>query len=62
MEWSGCSRPCGGGIKKRYRLCNQPPPSLNGKMCAGNSEQWSACNTRMCQGMYKGEVVQGEVV
>lgn len=26
--WGHCSRPCGGGIRHRYRYCNNPRPNM----------------------------------
>ena len=38
-----CSVPCGGGIKEKFRLCNNPTPSCGGKECSGKKWRvWSA--------------------
>ncbi|KAI3378819.1 hypothetical protein SNEBB_000562 [Seison nebaliae] len=49
-EWSKCSRDCGGGVQKRYRLCNKPQPRLSGKYCEGKNSDYSFCNVRRCYG------------
>lgn len=47
-EWSVCSVSCGGGIKKRIRLCNDPPPDKDGKTCIGERIQTVNCGITAC--------------
>ncbi|CAG2204537.1 unnamed protein product [Mytilus edulis] len=50
--WSVCSSSCGSGIRKRTRLCDNPPPSYGGRLCNGNTLDLGSCNTHACPGMY----------
>ncbi|WAR31205.1 HMCN1-like protein, partial [Mya arenaria] len=47
-RWNVCSITCGGGIKRRQRHCNNPPPSPSGRYCDGSSEQTLICNNNPC--------------
>ncbi|XP_017755723.1 PREDICTED: A disintegrin and metalloproteinase with thrombospondin motifs 9 [Eufriesea mexicana] len=50
-EWGRygkCSRTCGGGIKKKYRECNSPPPQNGGHYCIGDRVKYRSCGTRDC--------------
>ncbi|XP_071173065.1 A disintegrin and metalloproteinase with thrombospondin motifs 16-like isoform X1 [Mytilus edulis] len=47
-EWEQCSRTCGGGVKKRNRLCSNPLPQYGGKQCQGKSEMFKLCNLQEC--------------
>ncbi|XP_076766827.1 A disintegrin and metalloproteinase with thrombospondin motifs 1 [Xylocopa sonorina] len=50
-EWGPygeCTRTCGGGVKKKYRKCNNPRPQHGGYHCFGNRVEYSSCNTREC--------------
>ncbi|XP_034187688.1 A disintegrin and metalloproteinase with thrombospondin motifs 9 isoform X1 [Osmia lignaria lignaria] len=52
-EWGRygeCSRTCGGGIKKKYRECNNPPPQNYGKYCVGERVKYRSCATKECPG------------
>ncbi|XP_057298019.1 SCO-spondin-like isoform X2 [Hydractinia symbiolongicarpus] len=52
-SWSAygaCSAKCNGGVKTRYRHCNNPAPSNGGRACAGGSTMVGACNTHKCTG------------
>ncbi|KAI7799480.1 hemicentin-1 isoform X1 [Triplophysa rosa] len=49
-SWSECSASCGGGERTRVRLCNNPSPSNNGRLCPGDSSQLSRCNIQPCPG------------
>ncbi|KOC64643.1 A disintegrin and metalloproteinase with thrombospondin motifs 9 [Habropoda laboriosa] len=49
-RFSECSRTCGGGVKKKVRLCNNPPPENGGKCCIGDSVKYRSCGTRECPG------------
>ena len=48
-DWSECSVPCGGGIKKRRRTCTSPPPVNGGQCFAGDNEEAQSCNTEPCE-------------
>ncbi|CAC5398713.1 A disintegrin and metalloproteinase with thrombospondin motifs 18,A disintegrin and metalloproteinase with thrombospondin motifs 16 [Mytilus coruscus] len=47
-EWEQCSRTCGGGVKKRNRLCSNPLPQYGGKQCQGKSDIYKLCNLQEC--------------
>ncbi|XP_076683108.1 A disintegrin and metalloproteinase with thrombospondin motifs 15 isoform X2 [Andrena cerasifolii] len=50
-EWGRygeCSRTCGGGIKKKYRECDSPPPQNGGHYCVGDRVKYRSCGTREC--------------
>ncbi|CAH1796676.1 unnamed protein product, partial [Owenia fusiformis] len=47
-SWSGCSRTCGGGVRYRERLCNNPAPSNGGKYCLGERKLYDICSTKGC--------------
>ncbi|KAJ8010539.1 hypothetical protein DPEC_G00076130 [Dallia pectoralis] len=47
-DWSDCSAPCGGGVKVRARLCDNPAPQSGGRGCAGAAELQRACNVHTC--------------
>ena len=49
-HWSACSLSCGGGTRSRTRTCTDPPPSNNGKTCAGEGSEQQGCNTQSCPG------------
>uniref|UniRef100_A0A3B4BBU5 Complement factor properdin n=1 Tax=Periophthalmus magnuspinnatus TaxID=409849 RepID=A0A3B4BBU5_9GOBI len=42
--WAECSMSCGGGVKSRTRLCNNPAPQSGGRGCLGVAEQRKECN------------------
>ncbi|KAM4693259.1 thrombospondin-2 [Discoglossus pictus] len=46
--WSGCSVTCGGGLRERSRLCNNPKPQHGGKKCAGDLKEKEMCNKQDC--------------
>ncbi|XP_052715476.1 A disintegrin and metalloproteinase with thrombospondin motifs adt-1-like isoform X1 [Crassostrea angulata] len=46
--WTLCSHSCGGGIKTRFRLCNDPFPAFGGKNCSGSFQQFFQCNPLPC--------------
>ncbi|XP_015608491.1 A disintegrin and metalloproteinase with thrombospondin motifs 20 isoform X2 [Cephus cinctus] len=43
-----CSRSCGGGIKKKYRKCNNPIPQHSGNYCIGEHVKYRSCGTTEC--------------
>jgi len=49
-SWSSCSVTCGGGVRTRERLCNNPPPSGDGADCVGSSTRRRNCNVDDCPG------------
>ncbi|KAK7881858.1 hypothetical protein WMY93_030267 [Mugilogobius chulae] len=46
--WTECSLSCGGGVKSRTRLCNNPAPQSGGRGCLGVTEQRRECNSHAC--------------
>ncbi|XP_053409722.1 SCO-spondin-like [Nycticebus coucang] len=46
--WSPCSRSCGGGLRSRTRICDQPPPQGLGDYCEGPRVQGEACQALPC--------------
>ena len=50
-EWSACSQTCDSGQKSRFRLCNNPEPVGNGKLCnRDDSIEFASCNEFSCTG------------
>ncbi|XP_066590076.1 A disintegrin and metalloproteinase with thrombospondin motifs 9-like isoform X2 [Prorops nasuta] len=50
-EWGQyyeCSRTCGGGVQKKKRECNSPPPQHGGKYCVGEHVEYRSCNIEEC--------------
>lgn len=53
-DWSDCSQSCNNVICNtnntctKYRLCNNPPPSIGGQFCIGDSEQQISCPIKTC--------------
>lgn len=47
-SWTSCSATCGRSTRKRYRLCDDPPPKNNGKPCDGEDNQEELCNENPC--------------
>ena len=47
--WSACSKPCGGGEKKRSRVV-ATPASNGGQACVGDAIETASCNTDACTG------------
>ena len=48
VQWSSCSKSCGGGNSSRILPCTNPMPFNGGRPCIGNPEQRSECNTFPC--------------
>ncbi|XP_061539337.1 LOW QUALITY PROTEIN: hemicentin-1 [Phycodurus eques] len=60
QSWGECSASCGGGERRRMRLCNTPSPSNGGRLCPGDSSQLSRCNIKACPGgpqMARGSII-----
>ena len=47
-SWSDCTRSCGSGNQKRYRVCHEP--LFGGKSCLGDESQVRKCNVKPCTG------------
>ncbi|KAF5272830.1 hypothetical protein FQR65_LT00426 [Abscondita terminalis] len=47
-NWSDCSVSCGGGFRRRYRKCDNPPPKYGGQECIGCEVEHEICNTHAC--------------
>ncbi|XP_035696727.1 uncharacterized protein LOC118430123 [Branchiostoma floridae] len=65
MEWSRCTRRCGGGTRQRTRICNNPAPEYAGQRCDGDSDGrgiqtvTGQCNEHLCSNMPKCRTVRG---
>uniref|UniRef100_F7C8Z2 Thrombospondin-2 n=1 Tax=Xenopus tropicalis TaxID=8364 RepID=F7C8Z2_XENTR len=46
--WSSCTVTCGGGLRERSRLCNNPKPQYGGKKCGGEPKEKEMCNKQDC--------------
>uniref|UniRef100_A0A3B4BCF7 Uncharacterized protein n=1 Tax=Periophthalmus magnuspinnatus TaxID=409849 RepID=A0A3B4BCF7_9GOBI len=47
--WAECSMSCGGGVKSRTRLCNNPPaPAHGGRECQGARQETTYCQAPDC--------------
>ncbi|OCT77930.1 thrombospondin-2 [Xenopus laevis] len=46
--WSSCTVTCGGGLRERSRLCNNPKPQYGGKKCGGDPKEKEMCNKQDC--------------
>ena len=49
-DWSSCSNSCGQGIRHRHRNCTDPPPSVLGNYCSGDSSEYEMCVLKLCSG------------
>ena len=49
-EWETCSVTCDGGLQRRLRNCDNPPPAFGGDDCSGESEEIRSCNEIPCEG------------
>ncbi|XP_063995525.1 uncharacterized protein LOC135172933 isoform X2 [Diachasmimorpha longicaudata] len=41
--WSPCSSTCVGGVRNRYRFCDNPPPRYGAKFCQGKAVETEPC-------------------
>ncbi|XP_021375993.1 coadhesin-like [Mizuhopecten yessoensis] len=48
QPWSDCSTTCGGGIKNRTRVCDNPAPEHRGLDCDGHDFESSSCSKVTC--------------
>ena len=47
--WGDCSASCGGtGLRKRFRICDNPKPKDGGRDCSGPNEQIDQCASQPC--------------
>lgn len=49
LPWNFCDKPCGGGNRTRYRVCDNPTPKLDGIYCQGSEKEHQKCNERPCR-------------
>ena len=49
--WSSCSVSCGGGVRRRERKCDNPPPVGDGFFCQGVATEEDSCRQGICPGM-----------
>ncbi|CAG7721092.1 unnamed protein product, partial [Allacma fusca] len=47
-DYGECSRPCGGGVRRSLRECDNPAPSNGGRYCTGPRVRYESCNTHEC--------------
>ncbi|ELU06312.1 hypothetical protein CAPTEDRAFT_158288 [Capitella teleta] len=47
-KYGNCSRPCGGGIKRAQRICDNPVPLNSGRYCTGKRVKFKSCNIQNC--------------
>lgn len=48
QPWGHCSFPCGNGVRRRRRLCDQPKPFNGGDYCSGAETNYELCNRQPC--------------
>ncbi|CAL4059393.1 unnamed protein product, partial [Meganyctiphanes norvegica] len=47
-SWSSCDVSCGGGVRQRRRLCDDPAPAYTGQPCMGSDTEEEHCNENAC--------------
>ncbi|CAH1786157.1 unnamed protein product, partial [Owenia fusiformis] len=47
-DFGACTATCGGGQKRRFRTCTNPPPSNNGRPCIGVNTDTAECAEDAC--------------
>ena len=50
--WSECTRKCGGGMRSRVRVCDNPAPANGGAACKGVAMETETCNKQPCDGKF----------
>ncbi|XP_057300554.1 uncharacterized protein LOC130633709 isoform X2 [Hydractinia symbiolongicarpus] len=51
-SYSGCTKPCNGGVRVKRRYCTSPAPMYGGRQCHGAWNQTMPCNQRLCPAAY----------
>ncbi|XP_015182052.1 PREDICTED: uncharacterized protein LOC107069332 isoform X1 [Polistes dominula] len=49
--WTPCSSSCIGGIRNRYRFCDNPPPRYDTKFCQGKAVETESCGGSLWLGL-----------
>ncbi|KAI4489498.1 hypothetical protein M0802_011033 [Mischocyttarus mexicanus] len=49
--WTPCSSSCIGGIRNRYRFCDNPPPRYDTKFCQGKAIETESCGGSLWLGL-----------
>lgn len=49
-DWTECSRLCNGGMRMRFRFCDNPSTKNGGRFCQGERVVEEDCNTEECPG------------
>lgn len=52
-RWGGCSRSCGGGVRRSERRCDQPAPANGGQYCTGSHVKHRSCSLEPCPDPHK---------
>lgn len=47
-DWGSCSKTCNDGVRRRVRMCNNPPLGHNGKPCPGSGYDNKMCILKRC--------------
>lgn len=50
-EWGKCTVSCGGGQRRRFRSCIDPPLKANARPCVGAAQETQSCNNQGCAGI-----------
>ena len=52
IDFTSCTKSCGGGIKSSQRICNNPAPKNEGIECEGATKiDNKTCNSQKCPGI-----------
>ena len=46
QQWTECSKECGGGIRRRARICGD---NTRPRECEGEKREAEACNEQICR-------------
>lgn len=49
-SWIECTKSCGGGVRSRWRECDNPATEGDGDFCEGLKTELVACNVEHCPG------------